>query len=111
VVDYDRTGNITSDRLASSLTLKGWNRKHPYRLSSANVRPEFLGIPELQDYLRFNADFPRTLLATVPNPIAIPLGLALDRVSSSPSWPRPSGLDFLAAAFWRASQSQSDWCL
>jgi len=62
VVDYDRTGNITSDRLASSLTLKGWNET-PYRLSSANVRPEFLGIPELQDYLRFNADFPRTLLA------------------------------------------------
>jgi lipopolysaccharide export LptBFGC system permease protein LptF len=27
------------------------------------VRSEFLGIPELQEYLRFNADFPKTLLA------------------------------------------------
>ncbi|HEX4667986.1 MAG TPA: LptF/LptG family permease [Chthoniobacterales bacterium] len=62
VVDYSRAGNITSDRFVPSLTLKGWNET-PYRLSSANVRPEFLGIPELQEYLRFNADFPKTLLA------------------------------------------------
>jgi lipopolysaccharide export system permease protein len=62
VVDYDRAGNITSDKMVRTLTIKDWSET-PYRLSSANVRPEFLGIPELQEYLRFNADFPKTLLA------------------------------------------------
>ena len=62
VVDYDRAGNITSDKLFRTLTIKDWSET-PYRLSSANVRPEFLGVSELQEYLRFNADFPKTLLA------------------------------------------------
>jgi LPS export ABC transporter permease LptG len=62
VVDYDRAGNITHEKLMRSLTMKGWSET-PYRLSSANVRPEFLGVSELQHYLRANADFPETLLA------------------------------------------------
>jgi LPS export ABC transporter permease LptG len=62
VVNYDAAGNITDDKLVPSLTITGWSET-PYRLSSANVRPEFLGIGELQDYLRFNSDFPETLLA------------------------------------------------
>ena len=45
-----------------SLTITGWSET-PYRLSSANVRPEFLGVSELREYLRFNSDFPQTLLA------------------------------------------------
>ena len=35
----------------------------PYRLASANVRAEFLSVPELRNYLHFNSDFPATLLA------------------------------------------------
>ncbi len=62
VVDYDPAGNITGDKLVRTLAIKGWSET-PYRLSSANVRPEFLGIPELQKYLRSNSDFPQTLLA------------------------------------------------
>lgn len=62
VVNYDQAGNITDEKLVPSLTITGWSET-PYRLSSANVRPEFLGISELQEYLRFNADFPETLLA------------------------------------------------
>ena len=62
VVNYDASGNITSEKLVGSLTLTGWSET-PYRLSSANVRPEFLGISELREYLHFNADFPETLLA------------------------------------------------
>ncbi len=62
VVDYDRAGNITQEKLVKSLTITGWSET-PYRLSSANVRPEFLGISELREYLHFNADFPETLLA------------------------------------------------
>jgi lipopolysaccharide export system permease protein len=62
VVNYDPAGNIIDDKLVSSLTISGWS-KTPFRLSSANVRPEFLGIPELRGYLYFNSDFPETLLA------------------------------------------------
>lgn len=62
VVNYDLEGNITDEKLADTLTITGWSET-PYRLSSANVRPEFLGIKELEEYLHFNADFPETLLA------------------------------------------------
>jgi lipopolysaccharide export system permease protein len=62
VVSYDRFGNITHEESHPSLTLDRWSET-PYRLSSANVRAENLSIPELRDYLRFNADFPATLLA------------------------------------------------
>ena len=62
VVNYDAQGNITDDKLVRSLTIPDWSET-PYRLSSANVRPEFLGISELREYLHFNADFPETLLA------------------------------------------------
>jgi lipopolysaccharide export system permease protein len=62
VVNYDAAGNITDEKLSPVVTITGWSET-PYRLSSANVRPEFLGIPELRTYLRFNSDFPETLLA------------------------------------------------
>src|SRR5207245_4677024 len=35
----------------------------PFRLGSANARAEYLSLPELSDYLHFNADFPATVLA------------------------------------------------
>jgi lipopolysaccharide export system permease protein len=62
VVNYDPKGNITDEKMIRSLTITGWSET-PYRLGSANVRPEFLGISELRDYLRFNSDFPEALLA------------------------------------------------
>ena len=62
VVNYDLEGNITDEKMVDSLTIPDWSET-PYRLGSANVRPEFLGISELQEYLHFNADFPETLLA------------------------------------------------
>jgi len=62
VVHYDQAGNITSERIYPSLTIQQWSET-PFRLGSANVRAEFLSLPELQEYLHFNADFPATLLA------------------------------------------------
>jgi len=62
VLNYDAAGNITDEKLVPSVTITGWSET-PYRLSSANVRPEFLGVSELEDYLHFNSDFPETLLA------------------------------------------------
>ncbi|HEX3817940.1 MAG TPA: LptF/LptG family permease [Chthoniobacterales bacterium] len=62
VVDYNKAGTITRDRVIPNLTITGWSET-PYRLTSANVRPEFLGIGELDKYLRLNSDFPEVLLA------------------------------------------------
>lgn len=62
VVHYDETGNITKSDVLGSITITDWSET-PFRLSSANVRAEYLSVPELRDYLSFNSDFPETLLA------------------------------------------------
>jgi lipopolysaccharide export system permease protein len=62
VVHYDATGNITKTATLESLMINDWSET-PFRLSSANVRAEYLSVPELYDYLKFNSDFPATLLA------------------------------------------------
>jgi LPS export ABC transporter permease LptG len=59
---YDATGNITKEDFLPTLTIEHWTET-PFRLSSANVQAESLSVPELAEYLHFNADFPPTLLA------------------------------------------------
>jgi len=62
VVHYDQSGNIVDEEIYPSLKIEHWSET-PFRLGSANERAEFLSLPELREYLRFNADFPATLLA------------------------------------------------
>jgi len=62
IVTYDAQGNIINEEFKPSLMITRWNET-PYRLSSANVRAEYLSVAELREYLRFNSDFPSTLLA------------------------------------------------
>jgi lipopolysaccharide export system permease protein len=62
VVHYDHTGNIIDEQIYPLLRVEHWSET-PFRLGSANVRAEFLSLPELREYLHFNADFPETLLA------------------------------------------------
>jgi lipopolysaccharide export system permease protein len=62
VVQYDAAGNITDEKFYDSLKIEHWSET-PFRLGSANLRAENLSVPELRDYLRYNSDFPRTLLA------------------------------------------------
>jgi lipopolysaccharide export LptBFGC system permease protein LptF len=62
VVHYDAAGNITSEQIEPSLVVRHWSET-PYRLRSANMRAELMSLPELRDYLTFNADFPEALLA------------------------------------------------
>lgn len=63
VVYYDEVGNVTRTiPYQESLVINDWSET-PYRLSSANLRAELLSVPELQEYLESNADFPVTLLA------------------------------------------------
>ena len=62
VVTYDDGGNIIDELLAESLLMPEW-KETPFRLASSTMRAEFLSLGELRDYLRFNADFPASLLA------------------------------------------------
>jgi LPS export ABC transporter permease LptG len=62
VVHYDAAGNILDEQIYPLLKIDNWSET-PFRLSSANVHAEFLSVPELRQYLRFNSDFPATLLA------------------------------------------------
>ncbi len=62
VVHYDHAGNILEEQFYPSLKVEHWSET-PFRLGSANERAEFLSLPELREYLNFNADFPHTLLA------------------------------------------------
>ena len=60
---YDQAGNITRQvPYTESLVITDWSET-PFRLSSANLRAEYLSVPELHDYLEFNSDFPPALLA------------------------------------------------
>lgn len=94
VVNYDEAGNIIRSEILPSVTVTHWSET-PFRLGSANVRAEFLSLPELREYIRFNADFPVTLLAPFETHlqyrlalpwtcfvvvlIAAPLGIGLSR--------------------------------
>ena len=62
VVHYDAAGNIIEEKILPSLKIDNWSET-PFRLGSANVRAEYLSLPELRQYLHFNSDFPVTLLA------------------------------------------------
>ena len=63
IIYYDEAGNITRQiPYTESLTISDWSET-PFRLSSANLRAEYLSVPELREYLQFNSDFPPTLLA------------------------------------------------
>ena len=62
VVHYDPAGNIVDEKIYPSLKIDNWSET-PFRLGSANVRAEYLSLPELRQYLHFNSDFPETLLA------------------------------------------------
>lgn len=61
-VHYDGTGNIVRSDDFESRIISNWSET-PFRLSSANLRAEYLSVPELRDYLQFNSDFPSVLLA------------------------------------------------
>ena len=61
-VTYDAVGNITGEEKFETLMIPDWSET-PFRLASANMRAEFLSLPELREYLRYNSDFPPRLLA------------------------------------------------
>jgi LPS export ABC transporter permease LptG len=61
-VELDPQGEITKSELKDTLVIDGWNET-PWRILSSVMNPEFLAVPELQDYLTYNSDFPEKRLA------------------------------------------------
>jgi lipopolysaccharide export system permease protein len=61
-VTIDGEGNMITSESAPAMEIRDW-RETPWKIASSTMNPEFLGVPELGDYLRFNAEFPRTRLA------------------------------------------------
>ena len=75
VIYYDEAGNVTRQfPYTESLMITDWSET-PFRLSSANLRAEYLSVPELREYLQFNSDFPPTLLAPFATHLAYRLAL------------------------------------
>ena len=75
VVNYDPAGNISGEENSEQLTINDWSET-PFRLSSTNLRAEYMSVPELRDYLRANADFPGPLLAPYATHLQYRIALA-----------------------------------
>ncbi|MCX6971470.1 MAG: LptF/LptG family permease [Verrucomicrobia bacterium] len=61
-VEMAPNGDITKSELKDTLVINGWNET-PWRILSSVMNPEFLAVPELEDYLTYNSDFPEKRLA------------------------------------------------
>lgn len=61
-VTVDEKGNLLSSESKQRMEITGWHET-PWKIASSSMNPEFLGIPELDDYLRHNAEFPGVRLA------------------------------------------------
>ena len=61
-VKVDERGNLVSSDSSENMEIKGWHET-PWKIASGLMNSEFLGLSELSDYLRYNAEFPETRLA------------------------------------------------
>ena len=61
-VTVDESGNLVASESSPRLEIRGW-KESPWKIASSAMNSEFLGVPELTDYLRYNAEFPKTRLA------------------------------------------------
>lgn len=61
-ITVDQSGNLVSSESSPSLEINGWHET-PWKIVSSMMNAEFLSLPDLSDYLRFNAEFPESRLA------------------------------------------------
>jgi len=61
-VEIDLEGRISKSELHDEMEIPGW-RETPWRIASSVMNPDYLSVPELEDYLVFNKDFPEVRLA------------------------------------------------
>lgn len=62
VVQMEPNGDIRNTRHLPTLEMKAYSET-PWRIASSVMNPDYLSVPELRDYLKFNADFPESRLA------------------------------------------------
>ena len=61
-VQMDLEGNILKSEMPGNIAIEGWSET-PWRISSSMLNADFLSVPELNDYLNYNAVFPENRLA------------------------------------------------
>ena len=61
-VEIDLEGKISKSEMHDEIEIPGW-RETPWRIASSVMNPDYLSVPELEDYLAFNRDFPEVRLA------------------------------------------------
>jgi lipopolysaccharide export system permease protein len=61
-VEVNSEGRISKSEMHNEIEIAGW-RETPWRIASSVMNPDYLSVPELEDYLVFNKDFPEVRLA------------------------------------------------
>jgi LPS export ABC transporter permease LptG len=61
-VEMDPKGDIVKNEMSDKLVVVGWSET-PWRIASSMLNADYLSVPELRDYLKYNADFPENRLA------------------------------------------------
>jgi lipopolysaccharide export LptBFGC system permease protein LptF len=61
-VEIGPDGRISKSELQDEIEIEGW-RETPWRIASSVMNPDYLSVPELEDYLSYNRDFPEVRLA------------------------------------------------
>ncbi len=61
-VELAPDGDIARTEFEKEFQITGWSET-PERIASSRMVPEYLSVPELRDYLDYNADFPSDQLA------------------------------------------------
>ena len=61
-VEMNPAGEIVKRENRKTIYIDGWTET-PWRISSSVMNADFLSVSELEDYLRFNSDFPENRLA------------------------------------------------
>lgn len=86
-VDFDLEGNITHQEKWPRLVINNWSET-PWRIISTDLDAQNLSVPELENYLKINSDFPETQLAPYRTYyhylIAVPFGCMVVVLIASP---------------------------
>ena len=61
-VEMNTEGDILKAELSDQIRIDGWSET-PWRIASSMLNADFLSVEELNDYLKYNSDFPVSRLA------------------------------------------------
>ena len=61
-VVMDPNGDIVKTEMLENMHVEGFSET-PWRVASSRMNADYLSVPELRDYLKYNSDFPETRLA------------------------------------------------